>query len=339
MVIIPAATLVPTAAPVPLAAPVPTATPIPIVAPVPPAAPVCPPVATTNIAAATSAALIGNGRLLKDILLIGTMANGSTLTSAATIMKEKTTTSPCRTNTASPHRTNTASPCRTTPPALSELIPWLQDDDKEAQARPPLKSITSFGLIQFQASAYVYHVSTSTLCCHVGKYHMYYYLTALEKNGWPAGINAVQCRLDEGWTLAQLLERLEDPANTIKSLGAPSNTRRGGLLPGVKMSASLDDTLPNFSLNELHRHIVKFIIADDQAINIVECPEFRRLILLLRQDLTDSDIPHRLKLCQLIIAMWDEYFEATKCALATHLDLAILLSSGLSALLFFLIVT
>jgi hypothetical protein len=53
-----------------------------------------------------------------------------------------------------------------------------------------------------------------------------------------------------------------------------------------------------------------------QAINIIECVEFRRLIRLLRKDLTDSDIPHRTKLRELIIVAWQEYFQVLKGDLA-----------------------
>jgi hypothetical protein len=39
----------------------------------------------------------------------------------------------------------------------------------------------------------------------------------------------------------------------------------------------------------------------DQSLNIIECKEFRKLLLLLRQDLKDSDIPHRTKIRESVI--------------------------------------
>lgn len=39
-----------------------------------------------------------------------------------------------------------------------------------------------------------------------------------------------------------------------------------------------------------------------QSVNVVECPEFRKLLLLLKEDLDDLDIPHRTKLKTSIIA-------------------------------------
>ncbi|KIK35016.1 hypothetical protein CY34DRAFT_31799, partial [Suillus luteus UH-Slu-Lm8-n1] len=62
----------------------------------------------------------------------------------------------------------------------------------------------------------------------------------------------------------------------------------------------------------MHRQLVRFVVADDQAINIIECPEFRRLIRLLQPELNESDIYHHTKFCELILEAFDEYFEALK---------------------------
>ncbi|KIK17982.1 hypothetical protein PISMIDRAFT_110388 [Pisolithus microcarpus 441] len=40
----------------------------------------------------------------------------------------------------------------------------------------------------------------------------------------------------------------------------------------------------------------------------MECPQFRQLILYLRCDLWDTDIPHRTKTCELILQCWRERF-------------------------------
>lgn len=45
-----------------------------------------------------------------------------------------------------------------------------------------------------------------------------------------------------------------------------------------------------------------------QSINVVECREFRDLILALREDMKESDIPHRTKLRESIIRAWKSYF-------------------------------
>jgi hypothetical protein len=44
----------------------------------------------------------------------------------------------------------------------------------------------------------------------------------------------------------------------------------------------------------------------------VECPEFRVLLLLLRNDLKETMIPHRTKLRELIIKAWQRYFQVLK---------------------------
>ncbi|KAG2126455.1 hypothetical protein BD769DRAFT_1388148 [Suillus cothurnatus] len=71
--------------------------------------------------------------------------------------------------------------------------------------------------------------------------------------------------LNEGWTFAQMQEQLKDPTCSIETLRPPFNPRGGGSLPSVGKSASLDCDLPDFSIEEMHRQIIKFIVADDQC--------------------------------------------------------------------------
>jgi hypothetical protein len=56
-----------------------------------------------------------------------------------------------------------------------------------------------------------------------------------------------------------------------------------------------------------------------KSLNLVECREFRDLLLLLRSDLTESMIPHRTKLRELIIEAWRTYFQVLKLELAVCL--------------------
>ncbi|KAG2750991.1 hypothetical protein P692DRAFT_20647111, partial [Suillus brevipes Sb2] len=145
--------------------------------------------------------------------------------------------------------------------------------------------------------------TTGTLRTHVHVYHMDLYLAECERRGpvaWPILINEVQSRLDEGWTISQMRERLsQDPDCTIETLGVPPNPVCNNSLP-----AQSEAVLPDFSVDEMHQHIVRFIIADDQPINVVECPEFRQLLRLMHQDLKESDIPRRMKFRSLIIDAW-----------------------------------
>lgn len=53
----------------------------------------------------------------------------------------------------------------------------------------------------------------------------------------------------------------------------------------------------------------------------MECPEFRRLLLLLRADLQDKDIPHRTKIREAIVTAWKTWFTSLKRELAVSLTL------------------
>jgi hypothetical protein len=53
-----------------------------------------------------------------------------------------------------------------------------------------------------------------------------------------------------------------------------------------------------------------------QAIYVVECPEFRQLLLFMREDLREEDIPHRDTLRRSIIEAWYTYYKCLKEELA-----------------------
>ena len=89
---------------------------------------------------------------------------------------------------------------------------------------------------------------------------------------------------------------------------------------------------PSFSQSQLLKALVNFIVADDQvrfmpyqyiavnhitfqSINIVECHEFHDLLLLLREDLQDKDIPHCTKIHESIIMAWKSWFLGLKSEL------------------------
>jgi hypothetical protein len=93
---------------------------------------------------------------------------------------------------------------------------------------------------------------------------------------------------------------------------------------------------PPFSQSQLLKAIVSFVVADDQvqsmphqyytanhitfqSINVVECPEFRDLLLLLREDLHDRQIPHRTKIREAIITAWKSWFISLKSELAVRI--------------------
>jgi hypothetical protein len=49
--------------------------------------------------------------------------------------------------------------------------------------------------------------------------------------------------------------------------------------------------------------------------NVVECPEFRTLLLYLQENLTDNDIPGRTKIRTTILQLWREEFLKLKTEL------------------------
>ncbi|KAJ7482847.1 hypothetical protein B0H11DRAFT_1807231, partial [Mycena galericulata] len=55
-----------------------------------------------------------------------------------------------------------------------------------------------------------------------------------------------------------------------------------------------------FSLPGFYERLVKWIAVDDQALDVVDCPELRDLLMFIGAQLEDEDIPHRTKLSQLI---------------------------------------
>jgi hypothetical protein len=83
-----------------------------------------------------------------------------------------------------------------------------------------------------------------------------------------------------------------------------------------------------FSRPALIRHLVNFIVADDQvcahfsdnsrlrtssqSINVIECPEFRTLMLMLCSSITDTDIPRCSSLRQSILNTWVQTFDEIK---------------------------
>jgi hypothetical protein len=113
-------------------------------------------------------------------------------------------------------------------------------------------------------------------------------------------------------------------------------------LPNIMKGAVVDNTkvgLPRspFSHKIFQKALVDFIVVNDQvrsrlllnfllfsslqAINVVECPEFRNLLLVLRENLEDKDIPRRTKIREAILKEWDPRFQHLKKDLAVCFSL------------------
>ena len=94
--------------------------------------------------------------------------------------------------------------------------------------------------------------------------------------------------------------------------------------------------IPSFSPLVFLDHLVRFIVADDQvssddlafvltltslqSIRVVECPEFRRLCLVLCETLVDAEIPRRDRMREAIISQWWESFQNLKSDLSVNSD-------------------
>lgn len=94
---------------------------------------------------------------------------------------------------------------------------------------------------------------------------------------------------------------------------------------GLKTPSSADrpEDIREFSYETFVDAITQFIIADDQvcfllqnfyhllkqlqSLNVIESPHLRRIFMLLRKDLKDSDIPHRSAIRNHIKVIWDEH--------------------------------
>lgn len=115
-----------------------------------------------------------------------------------------------------------------------------------------------------------------------------------------------------GYTLDELKSFVEKGINLQNIPPRPAN----GSAPGHTMNVGLRVGIPPFSLPVFYKYLVNFIVADDQALSIVDGKEFRNLLLLLKDDLNDKDIPHRSKIKTEIVKAWQDYFVVLKQDLA-----------------------
>ncbi|KAF7974202.1 hypothetical protein HWV62_13164 [Athelia sp. TMB] len=81
-----------------------------------------------------------------------------------------------------------------------------------------------------------------------------------------------------------------------------------------KAGGDSSESMPRepFTIEGFLARLVKWIVVDDQSINVVECPELCELLLYLNQDLLDADLPHRTKLTELIFEGFQCELEASK---------------------------
>ncbi|KAI0919445.1 hypothetical protein AcV7_006181 [Taiwanofungus camphoratus] len=140
-----------------------------------------------------------------------------------------------------------------------------------------------------ESRRYTFSTSTSntSLRVHLERYHEDIYLSKCTEFGWLMQLPKRREREKEAKALSVKAEQL-------------AAINQSGVSRGL------------FSLSEFHQHLIRFIVADDQSLNVVQCPEFRSLLLYLREDLQEKDIPRRTKVRELIIKAWKIGFDMLK---------------------------
>jgi hypothetical protein len=53
-----------------------------------------------------------------------------------------------------------------------------------------------------------------------------------------------------------------------------------------------------------------------ESLNLIECPEFRSLLMYMRSDLREVTILRRTKLRELVVQVWRDYFQTLRRELA-----------------------
>ena len=162
--------------------------------------------------------------------------------------------------------------------------------------------------------------TTGVLRGHIEKWHLLKYIEIASnpRRDWQIQIASIRMALTLGYSL-------DDLKNIVAEGGKLNN-----LPPRSINSTAPNDgasnkraNIPPFSPSLFHQHLIEFIVSDDQSLNIVECDEFRHLLLILREDLKDTDIPHCTKIKMDIIEAWKDYFVILKQDLAVRILLFI----------------
>jgi hypothetical protein len=194
-----------------------------------------------------------------------------------------------------------------------EPVPSLYPDGtrSELQDEDPATWSANYPRCSYSVSA---KTATTTLRGHINKWHLRAYLALALQPGreWPIQVPTVRDGLKLRYSLNEL-KTFTEKGNTLQHLPlCPANEPTPGHIESDR------GTIPPFSLPIFHKFLVNFIVADDQSLNVIEVQEFRNLLLLLREDLKDKDIPRRTKIKKEIIQAWQDYFVVLKQDLAVR---------------------
>jgi hypothetical protein len=102
---------------------------------------------------------------------------------------------------------------------------------------------------------------TSGLRGHIYRYHLLEYVTLAEQNGWYIWLDSIKSAVAHGYTLAEIQDVLTN-GGSIASL-AP---RRHDTSASDSTHPNECASIPSFTLQELHNHLIAFIVADDQVL-------------------------------------------------------------------------
>ena len=122
------------------------------------------------------------------------------------------------------------------------------------------------------------------------------------------------------WSFAYQLPGRQKDDTLDASIGQDLQCKRPCLLfsQRVFLSQIINFVVANDQVHRNQCHIFCSYFVTAQSINIVKCPEFHSLLLLLQEDLQEKDIPHCTKLCEAIIMAWEVWFKTLKGDLAIH---------------------
>lgn len=107
---------------------------------------------------------------------------------------------------------------------------------------------------------YSRNTGTSALRGHVDRHHLLEYLALAETRGWQVWLESVKGAMNRGYTLSELREAIA-AGGTLATL--PPRRSETPLTNNTSLSDRL--SVPSFSPQELHKHLVAFIVADDQV--------------------------------------------------------------------------
>ena len=112
---------------------------------------------------------------------------------------------------------------------------------------------------------------TGMLQGHIAKWHLIEYLEIASNPNrqWRIQLSNVEVVISFGYTFDELKEIVKKDGKLNNLLPHSTNSTP----PDNAASKNRANILP-FSLPQLHKHLVDFIVADDQSLSVLECKEF-----------------------------------------------------------------